>query len=173
MATMTLASCLLPPEGPRLPVPDFPPQIAFGSIRPEQPFLRIRLGDSCRVFEAEIPDIRDQDSRDLVVRWVVNNNLPFARLLVEAPLPPLEPGSRQESSLRVVVAEDLDADGSGLAEGETVVLSFFVTDADRFALPRDTMTRGEARDFGAIPEGSGATVEARWTFTFGEVGVCP
>ncbi|MEO1228581.1 MAG: hypothetical protein AAFZ18_06730 [Myxococcota bacterium] len=167
-------ACLLPPEGPRPPAPDFPPHIDFGLLRPAQGFVRLQLGSDCSIFEAVVERIRDEDSPSLRERWVVNNNLPNARVLRERTLNFSNPGAELNSTFRVLVVEDLDADGvAGLVEGETVVLSFFVTDAERFSASEDRTNPGEPVDFGAVAEGAGATVEARWTFTFGEVGICP
>lgn len=166
-------ACILPPERLPPPAPPFPPRVEVGSLRPIEALLRTR--PNCGLIQMEVNDIVDFDTRRLLTRWVVNNNLPSTTLLEEEELPLLEPGTPQKASWRLSVEDDLDVDGvEGIENGETVLLSFFVTDAPRYSAraPEPGAGGGQALDLGAIEPEAGASVEVRWTFVFSPLGDC-
>jgi hypothetical protein len=172
MVLASLSACLLPPEGRQGPVAPYPPEVDFGALSPEAPLLRLR--PSCPNINMEVRRIVDPDTRHLRVRWVVNNNLPGTRLLLEDRLPPLDPGTTQRDSWRLDVSEDLDVDDDGVPD--PAVLSFFVTDAAAWATPGDAPAAPDTvRDLGrpdSSDAGAGSVVEVRWAFTFSPVGEC-
>lgn len=164
-------ACLLPPEG-ETDIPPFPPEVDFNEVLPREPLLRLRL--DCLALT---PSVRllDRDSRELRLRWVVNNNLPGTRLLQEDVFL-VDPGVPRNEEWRVTVALDLGPGGAPPQLGDVAILSFFVTDAPDWveAAPEPgARPPDEQLNLGRIPEGAGSAVEVRWSFVFSEVGSCP
>ncbi len=173
---VSLASCLLPADGQPGPDLPLPPEVDLQSLFPEAPLVPLEPG--CPSFDVEVNGIVDRDSRDLRVRWVVNNKLGGTRLLRDDRLPPLEPGSVHRDRWRLNPREDLIFGGAPSPDALPPVLSFFVTDAPEWAEPPPPP--GSARpdvalDLGRLDRrdgGVGSVAEVRWFFVFGAFG-CP
>lgn len=173
---LVFSSCLLPPDRLDEQTFSFPPMIALTDVRPREPLLRIRLTPPCPNSLIEVNNLMDLDSSELLVRWVLNNNLPSTRLLFEDRLTTASPGTVLNPRWRLDINEDLDPDGSGNgpAIGDTPVLSFFVTDGSAWASdPADAGVQNPGgEDLGLVREPGANTVEVRWTFIITEAGGC-